>query len=299
MNNQTLWNVCQNQFFRIRLSIRSEDTRKQYKIALDNFSTSIGRTPDLDDLSDDNLAILCHWLTVKGLAPITINERVGRIKTLWTWLARRGMIRTFPTIERIPTPESTPRAWTADELRRLFDACAKEQGFVAGVPAGAWWLALHSWLWCTSERCGATLSLRWEHLDIDGQVAVLPAAIRKGRKKPAVYDLWPECCSLLRSIRSPERDLVFPWHLSEASYYLHYGKILRRAGLPDGRHNKTHAMRVTHATWREATGGNASQSLGHADPATTRKHYLDPRITRQSQPPMFSPLSPPQLPVAG
>ena len=36
MNNQTLWNVCQNQFFRIRLSIRSEDTRKQYKIALDN-----------------------------------------------------------------------------------------------------------------------------------------------------------------------------------------------------------------------------------------------------------------------
>lgn len=296
----TLWQICHEQFFRIRLSIRSEDTRNQYRFALKNFSTAIGHTAELDDLTDDNLALLCHWLTEKGLAPITVNERVGRLKTLWTWLASRGKVSTFPTLERLPVPDCTPRAWTVDELRRLFDACAREQGEVAGIPAGLWWLGLHSWLWCTSERCGASLGLRWDHLDLDGQIAVVPAPIRKGRKKPAVYNLWPECCSALRLIRAPDRDLVFPWHLSEASYYLHYGKILRRAGLPDGRRNKTHAMRVTHASWREASGGDASRDLGHADRATTQKHYLDPRIVRQDSSPLFWPGTPPgELPRAG
>lgn len=285
----TLWSICHEQYFKIRLSIRSEDTRNQYRFALKNFATVLGRPPELADLTDDNLAMLCHWLTNEGLAPITVNERVGRLKTLWTWLARRGKVPTFPTLERMPVPHTTPRAWTVDELRRLFDACAKEQGFVAGIPAGSWWLALHSWLWCTAERCGATLSLRWEHLDLDGQIAIVPAPIRKGSQKPAVYDLWPECCSALRTIRLPSRDLVFPWHMSEASYYLHYGKILRRAGLPDGRRNKTHAMRVSHASWREASGGNAMQDLGHGSRETTVKHYLDPRIAKQPQQPLFSP----------
>lgn len=288
-DTSTLWSVCTDYYFKIRLSIRSEDTRNQYRYAINNFSTALGRTATIADLNDDNLAILCHWLTNKGLAPITVNERVGRVKTLWTWLARRGVVKTFPTLGRIPQPETTPRAWTVDELRRLFDACAAERGTICGVRAGLWWVALHSWLWCTSERFGATMRLKWEHLDLDGQIAIVPAGIRKGHTKPAVYNLWPEACSALRLIREPVRDLVFPWHLTECSYYLHYSRILRRAGLPDGRHNKTHAMRVSHATWREATGGNASQALGHADPATTRKHYLDPRIVKPDAPPLFWP----------
>jgi integrase len=82
---------------------------------------------------------------------------------------------------------------------------------------------------------------------------------------------------------------VFPWHLCESSFYHHYGKILRRAGLPDERKTKSHCIRVSHASWREAMGGDASKDLGHADRATTQKHYLDPRIARTKQDPLFWP----------
>lgn len=285
----SLWKICHDQYFKIRLSIRSEDTRNQYRFALQNFSSALGRTAGLDDLTDDNLARMCHWLTEKGLAAITVNERVGRIKSLWTWLARRGKVPTFPTLERIPAADSTPRAWTVDELRRLFAACAVQPGTICGISAGAWWIGLHSWLWCTSERRGATFALRWDMVDLAGQIAVLPAAIRKGTRKPAAYNLWPECCSSLRAIQAPARELVFPWHLTECSYYLHYARILKQAGLPCGRRNKTHAMRVSHASWREASGGDASRDLGHSDPATTRKHYIDPRISRPESVPLFWP----------
>lgn len=288
MSNGDLWSICHDQYFRFRVKLRSEKTRFQYRLALNNFRDCLGRLPEIADLTDDNLALLCGWLLNRGLSEFTVNERVGRLKSLWNWLARRGMLRTFPTIDKIPTEERIPRAWSAEELRKLFDSCAQEQGTIAGIPAASWWLALHGWLWCTSERKGATFALTWAMIDLDGMTAVVPGAARKG-KKARVYDLWPECCSLLRSIREPARELVFPWPFDERTYYYRYGRILRRAGLPDGRHNKTHAMRVSHATWREATGGNASQALGHADPQTTRKHYLDPRILKPDAPPLFWP----------
>lgn len=287
MSNGDLWSICHDQYFRFRVKLRSEKTRIQYRLALNNFRDCLGRSPEVADLQDDNLAALCGWLLDQKLSEFTVNERIGRIKSLWNWLARRGVVRTFPTIDKIPTEERIPRAWSVEELRKLFDSCAQERGTIDGIPAAAWWLALHSWLWCTSERKGATFGLRWDMVDLDGLVAVVPASIRKGTTG-RVYQLWPEAAAMLRSIREPSRELVFPWPFDEGTYYYRYGRLLRRAGLPDGR-NKTHAMRVSHATWREATGGNASQSLGHADPQTTRRHYLDPRIVRQDQEPLFWP----------
>lgn len=290
--NESLSEICSSQFFRLRVKLRSERTKVQYRLALSNLAHVLGRPPVLTDLTDDTLAALTHYLLDQQLTAATINERVGRIKTLWTWVARRGMVPTFPTLDRLPVDEKIPRAWSVDELRRLFASCAQEQGRIAGIPAASWWLALQSWLWCTSERKGATFSMTCSMIDLDGMTASLPGSIRKG-KKAAVYDLWPECCSALRAIWQPARLLVFPWPYNEGTYYNHYTRILRRAGLPTGREYKTHCLRVTHATWRAATGGDASQALGHASPATTKKHYIDPRIARKSQGAMFWPTDPP------
>ena len=297
MNNQSLWSICHDQYFKIRVTLRSEKTRIQYRLAINNLSTVLSRTPTLNDLTDDNLAKLCHWLLDEELSPFTVNERVGRIKAIWTWAARRGLVRTFPTLERVPVEDQIPRAWSVEELQRLFASCAQERGLIDGIPAAAWWLGLHSWLWCSSERKGATFAMTWDMIDLAGMTASLPGSIRKGRK-PRVYDLWPECAAMLRAIQLPRRELVFPWPMNDGTYYNHYSRILRRAGLPSGRRNKTHAMRVTHATWREATGGDASKDLGHSSKETTARHYLDPRICKSVQAPMFWPLSPPQLPHA-
>lgn len=297
MKDGSLWHICHDQYFRVRMQLRSEKTRIQYRLALNNFAELLARPALLSDLTDDNLAALCHSLIDDDLSPFTINERIGRIKSLWNWAAKRGMVATFPTLERLPTEDKIPRAWSADELRRLFDSCAQEQGTVDGIPAASWWLALHSWLWCTSERKGATFAMRWPMIDLAGMTAALPGSIRKGRK-PRCYDLWPECVSMLRAIQLPRRDLVFPWPMNDGTYYNHYSRILRRAELPVGREFKTHCMRVSHASWREASGGNASQDLGHASRETTVRHYLDPRVVKSVQAPLFWPVAP-KLPNAG
>lgn len=292
MLGSSLWSVCHDLYFKVRVRLRSEKTRVQYRLALNNFEAALGRKPDLGDLSDDSLAVLCHWLLAEGLSPHTVNERIGRIKALWNWIARRGLVATFPTLDRLPVDDKIPRAWTVEELRRLFDSCAAEQGRIAGVPAGAWWLGLHSWLWCTSERKGATFALAWSMVDLDGMTAVLPPAIRKGRRA-RVYQLWPECCSMLRAIQLPRRELVFPWPMNDGTYYNHYSRILKRAGLPTGREFKTHCMRVSHASWRDASGGDAAKDLGHASPETTQRHYIDPRISKPESRPLFWPMAAP------
>lgn len=295
MPDECLLAVLTDRYFPLRTKIRSEDTRRQYRFAINDYAEALGRPPTLGDLTDDGMARLMVHLTDRGLAEITINERVGRITALWRWLAKRGVVSHWPTIEPIPVPERIPRAWTQDELRSLFASVQKELGHIGGVLARDWWLAFLAFTWCTSERRGATLAMTWKMVNLTAGVATLPPAIRKGRKKAGVYDLWPEVVELLREIRQPPRELVFPFPFDNTTYYNHFSRILRRAGLPVGRAYKTHAIRVSHATWRELLHGDSTDALGHDNPATTRKSYIDPRVLRKNRKPLFIPW----LPEAG
>lgn len=287
---ESIWCILHDRYFPVRPTIRSDQTRAQYRFAVNDFGTMLGRTPVKDDLTDDNLNALAIWLLDhKGVAEITANERVGRLKTLWTWLAKRGQIACFPTIARIPQPERIPRAWTAEELRRLFGSFAQEHGEIGGVPANLWWLSAHAWLWNTGERKGATFLFRFDMLDWKSGVAVLPPEVRKGRRKSAVYHLWPDVLDMLKEIRLPRRELVWPWPYHPGTYYHRYDRILQRAGLPTGRYHKTQAMRISHATWLHALGKDATAALGHSSPETTRASYLDTRLLTPMDKPLFRP----------
>lgn len=149
--------------------------------------------------------------------------------------------------------------------------------------------ALFAFAWSTAERCGACLALRWEWVNLEAGIATIPASVRKGRRKNAVYHLWPEVVALLREIRLPERELVFPFDHSEGCYFYRYGRILERASLPNDRKSKTHSLRVSHATWCEINGGDASRALMHSSPETTRKSYIDARLLPSIESPLFVP----------
>lgn len=292
MSTETLWAVLHDQYFKLRTKIRSEDTRRQYRFALQDYAGLLGRPPTIDDLQDDGLAALIVHLTARGLAEITINERIGRIAALWRWLAKRGLINHWPTVEALPVPERVPRAWSKDELKALFASVAKELGLIGGILAREWWLTFLGFTWNTAERKGATLQMTWDMVDLKTRTVILPPSIRKGKKKAGVYELWPEVEQLLRMIRQPKRERVFPFPFCEGTYYNHFERILRRAGLPINRATKTHAIRVSHATWREVMHGDSTDALGHDSPATTRRHYHDSRILRKNRKPLFIPWLP-------
>jgi integrase len=281
-----------DRFIPQNLRCRDAKTHRQYRFAVNDFAELLGREPTLADLTDELLARLVHHLLGRGLAEITVNERVGRLKTFWNWAARKRYVDQFPTIGRIPVPEKLPRAWREEELVKIMNACRAQRGDIDGVPAWRWWVCLHSWLWCTGERIGATLAMRLSHLRLEEHIAEVPATIRKGRRKPMLYRLWPDVVLMLQEIlppKLPERELVFPWPHDQGTFYNRYHKLLDRARVPWERGVGPHRMRVSHATWRYIAGEDATKALGHSSPETTHRSYIDRSLIKQDESKLFRP----------
>jgi len=285
----SLWNICVEFYFPRRLELRSEKTRTAYRSALEHFGRYLGRAPTVADLDDDLVAVwVGQQLDTEG-SVYSVRERMGRVLALWRFLAARRIVDRWPTLKRPAAPDPLPIALTRDELHALFESAMYEPGRIDGIRAGWWWQGYLAFVWSTAERRSAALSLKWEHCDLAAAVAVIPAQHRKGKRKAGVYRLWPEVVTLIERMKMPPREKVFPWSYSEGRYFHNFGRILERAGLPNDRAHKTHCLRCSHATWLAAIGGNPSASLMHSDPATTNRHYIDPRMMTNTQPKLFCP----------
>jgi len=273
-----LRDILENEYFRFNLRIRCEHTRLQYRIALEMFRQSLGREPTLDDLTDDNIrATMLHILSI-GRGLVTANDRRIQICALWKWCSRRGYLAMWPTVESLPVPQRIPRAWTEQQLRDFIESCKYARGKIGGIPAPLWWMAFTGTQWDTSERTGAMLALRWEWYSVDTGVMFVPAEVRKGKRKDALYTLMPDTMAALARLRIGASSLIFPGIGSWAAFYKRYSVILRRAGLPTDRSCKPQKMRRSHASHLKAAGGDATASLMHESDSTTRRAYLDPSI---------------------
>jgi integrase len=271
--------IAEDQYFPLNLQILSPDTRYQYNVAFRAFAEFLERPATLADLNDDTLTLwIRREVDRKHLALTTIRERVGRIKALWTWLAKRQTVATFPTFASPRPVESQPKALTDEQLRRLFRSAAKERGEIGGIPAALWWMSFLAFVWNTAERKSAALAVRVEWFDLSRQLCVIPPEVRKGKRKWATYKIWPETMPLIyQAIEcDPARELMWPFPHCAGSYYTRYDRILREAGIPVDRKHKTHSLRVTHATVRTVLGGDATRALLHSDRSTTERHYIDP-----------------------
>lgn len=270
-----------NRYFRCNLKIRSEQTRAIYRYTLANLHDSLGHNPTLDDLTDDNCAAMMNYLLQAGKAERTVNERRARLHAFWSWLAKRSIVKTFPTTPRLEVPIRTPIAWTKAELIELLKACGAQEGTIGTIPAKHWWASLHLVMWDTSERISALIATRWEHLQ--GEWLHLPAEVRKGKRSDACYKLRPETLRLLEKIRS-DRPYIWPWPYVPMYLWVKYRILRKQAGLPSDRLSSFHRMRKSVASHLEAAGGNATEALGHASRSVTVRSYLDPRITEKPQP---------------
>lgn len=273
-----LWKFCKREYFPNRPRIRSDKTIVQYELALKDLRKLLGRAPTEKDLTDDTLHRLQNHLIERGLAAQTANTRISRIKALWNYMAKRGIVRCFPTLDNLRVPCRAPQAWTQEQLQTLFAACASETKTVGTVPGNIWWTAYHTLSWNTAERIGAVLCLQWSHVDLQARSVVVPAEIRKAQTPDMHYQLWPQTIPTLEAIRPYSETYVFPFPYSRSSFYARYTALLKRAGLPHDRKHKAHCLRVSHATWTLAISGQHATTLGHASSQTTEKHYEDPRI---------------------
>jgi integrase len=267
------------EYFSINPRIRSELTRDQYRFAANDFAAFLRREPTDDDLDDATLSKFSIWLSSRGLAPRTTNERVGRLCSLWSWLTKCGRKKRFPLVARVPEPHRIPVAWTESQLKHLIDSLERVRGWVGEIPARDWWRSLHLVAWSTGERISAMIACRWDHL-IDDWLTV-PAEIRKGQSRDMAYRLSPEAMASLAVIHG-QRERIWPWPHNRTYLWTRYKEIRRAAGLPTDRRSSFHRIRKSVATHVAAAGGNPTQALGHTDPRITQA-YLDPRILKAPQ----------------
>lgn len=277
----SLIRCCEDRYFPLNSRIRTEQTKRQYRFALKDLDRALGRESKICDLSDDNVTLMMSALTARGLAPKTINERRGRINALWSWLAKRGIVATWPTVRPIPEPRRIPVAWSRDELMQLLNACRAVPGTIDMIRACDWWTSLHLVAWSTGERISALLACEWSHLSADW--LTIPAELRKGKSADAQYRISADAMTSLQRIREPSRALVWPWPYGHEYLWVRYKTIRKKAGLAIDRRSAFHRIRRSVATHFEAAGGDATALLGHTSRAITIKSYLDPKYSQQHQ----------------
>jgi integrase len=281
---RTLEHAYEQEYRPLRLAGCSAHTDANYRINLRHFDAFLasvqGRRPGaarLEDLTDRNVIGAMQWLTSHGRSIATANKLRVHLSALWNFLARRKLVDVFPDVRPLPEPLRTPAAWTEEQLARLWKACARQTGTIAGIRAADFWTALHQLAWDSGERISALLGIEWRDIDLERGYGEFRAEIRKGRREPNLVRLHADTVAALSRLPRPLKK-VFPWPYCDTMLWLRYGKILTDAGLPSSRADKFHRIRRSVASHIKRLGGNATEILKHSNAATTEA-YLDPRIT--------------------
>lgn len=265
-------------YLAVRTRIRSTHTHDHYRRSVRQFGDYLGREPTLDDLTDDTLSKFLLSTVRAGFTAATANQRTKQLRALWNWCAKRRLVELFPTFDDLEEPEPLPTAWTDSQLQQLFAACAAQRGWIGPHVAATWWLAIHWWWLSTAERTEATMHLERSMLDLDRQLALVPARIRKGRLKNRTYRLTARACELLEQmLRVPSpTGLVFDHHWSDwRTIFTRYRALVKAAGLPYVRgRSGPKKMRVTVYTRIEMGDGDATKFARHSSRRVTEA-YLD------------------------
>lgn len=276
-----------------RLIGKSHKTARLYRCSVSQFSKYLGRDALLSDLTDATMAAFLRHRLDTGTTKATAEKDRVQISAIWRFAHAKQEVERLPTIQSISVPVVAPVAWTMDELGQLLESCRTTGGVYVdnqraqwAVTRAVWWTALHHVLWCTGERIGAVLQLRWR--DIDGSTINFPAEIRKRGLRYNHREIDQQCVDALAKMQDAwfcaDPDcLVFPWSLTSSMIWTHYREILKDAGLPQDRLSKFHRIRKSVASHIQAKGGNAQEAMQHASRRTTES-YLDPRICRPEQP---------------
>lgn len=264
----------------LKLRGRSPESVRLLRHAIRQFSLHLGRDATLEDFDDLTVS---QFLAVRAarLSPNSVARERSGLLALWNLAQARGLVRLRPLVAPELIPERTPRAFTADELGRLWTSCGQVRGYVGPVRASVWFQALLGVLFYSGERITAVL--RVQKTGWSRPWLAVPAEARKGSRKPATYPLPDHVADLVDQVSKHDEPVLFYWPASDTALRERWRVITRRAGLGDGPEVQFHALRRSFASHLSAAGGDAREALQHSSEKVTRR-YLDPRITQAGQP---------------
>ena len=253
----------------------------QLRRRVSQFCAFMGKEPTLDSLNE---ADLCRFLSAfrkSGRSGVTTNKARQLFLTVWSNAWDNGLCARPPRlklIRRVAEEVNPPEAWTVDQVNRLLSTAATWPGSVGEVPARAWWFSLLSVAYWTSCRIGSLLAVpcsSWE----DGGLLVR----KQKNHRPQWYSLPPSCCAAILETKPATRNLLWPWPKHPRAVWIEMRRIVETAGLPcprTGRQLFHRLRRTTLSLCAAVDPAIAQRQAGHADYATTLRHYIDPRVSR-------------------
>jgi len=257
-----------------------DKTIRLYEMTLDRFGEFLGHAPVLTDLDD---LVVCKFLRWRAVTPhrgrlaspgSVLKDKV-QLVAIWSFAAKKRLVAEFPSLPRTKAAKRLPRAYTATDVARLILAARKRRGTTGGKPAAWWWSTILYTGWCTAERLGAMLQLRWRDVDLDARRIVFVASTRKGHTRDIARSITQDLADQLRLHRGQPDDLVWHWDRHPISIFPSL-KCLARAAqvVPRG----FHGLRKSGASYCKANGGDATRFLDHSNPKITAEHYIDETI---------------------
>jgi integrase len=305
MDAMTLHDAFHTLYRPLRLRGKSARTTELYQCCFRAFGRWLGREPVVTDLDD---LVVARYLEARAgqVAPLTAERERIQLCALARLLAERRVIEFPLAIPPGRLPERVPEAWSMEEVGRLLAAAGDPATYsgrsgrprrfplpALGKPAATseaavelarMFSALIPVLWETGERIWAVMEARQE--DYRRPHLLLRAESRKGSKRDRVYQLSAATCDKLEAVMVPGHDRVFPWASSKTTLWHQLRKVMKAAGLRDGKRRLGfHQIRRSACTHYAAAGGDPRWFLDHENLRTTTRWYLDPRYVENHAPP--------------
>jgi integrase len=216
-----------------------------------------------------------RWREKSGLAPKSVNDLLGLMRTFLLWMKREHLILADPLAEvrKVTNPGvgSFRRALAVEEIRKLLETAPPRRALV------------YLTLVYTGLRRRELDGIKWGDFEFGASPPWLkvPSSLSKNRKESTHY-LRPELAAALRAARpddvKPER-YVFKGRIPKVSTFR---KDLAAAGIPfedsRGRRIDIHALRKTYGTLLAASGVAprvAMELMRHSDMKLTMGVYTD------------------------
>jgi integrase len=252
-------------------------TIKLYQHSFRMFGLWLGHAATLDDLQNEIVGKYLSHLFRSELKPASVNKERSQLLAVWNHAHKLGMVRLGPLVKPVKAPETIPTSLTVDDLRKLCNSFDKLLGSTRGVENRLLIRAAFLLQYVTAERIGAIVQLQWS--DIKGQQISFRAETRKCGTRSIVRTVPAYVIAALNAIRIVKSLFVFP-EQKTSKLLLLYDRLFKRAGIDRPKGKSSHLLRSTHATFLNLAGGDATGSLGHQSSGTTRKSYIDPRLTQ-------------------
>lgn len=237
------------------------------RIARKYFSPIFGARP-LCDIKRNEVESWLQNILNSGLSPSSCNRYLAVFKTIFSLAEMEGYLAYGQSpcygVSCLKAHGQRERYLSYQEANSLMNALKKSQRIEA--------LALRLLL-LTGARKSEVLKARWENINLDQRLLVVPLS-KSG--KPRHIVLSDAAIEIIKAIpRKDGNPWLFPGHAKDkplSDIYLYWNNTRRELGLGDVR---IHDLRHTFASFLVNAGHSlyeVQKMLGHGDPRTTMRY---------------------------